>query len=108
MLLCLLNQCETLVLHEDSSKKYGLYSSLYLKCMKCGFKNDFFTSEKVGRSFEINQRIVYSMRFLGQGNKSIETFYALMNIPPSMTKNNYETPANKIASFTKDVAERTM
>ena len=46
--------------------------------------------------------------FLGQGYKSIETFYALMNIPLSMTKNNYETSANKIASFTKDVAEHTM
>ena len=46
--------------------------------------------------------------FLGQGYKSIETFYALMNIPLSMTKNNYETSANKIASFTKDVAEHAM
>ena len=31
-----------------------------------------------------------------------------MNIPPPMTKNNYETETNKIASFTKDVAEETM
>ena len=69
MLLCLLSQCETLVLHEDSSKKYGLYSSLYLKCMKCGYKNDFFTSEKVGRNFEINQRIVCSMRSLDKAIK---------------------------------------
>ena len=108
MLLCPIYQCETLVLHEDSSKKHGLCSSLYLKCMKWEYKNDFLTSEKFGRSFEINQRIVYFMRSLGQRYTSIEKFNALMNIPPPMTKNNYETETNKIASFTKDVAEETM
>ena len=55
--LCPICQCETLVLNEDSSKKHGLCSSLYLKCMECEYKNDFFTTEKVGRSFEINQRM---------------------------------------------------
>ena len=54
--------------------------------MKCEYKNDFFTSEKVGRSFEINQRIVYSMRSLEQSYTSIEKFNALMNISPAMTK----------------------
>ena len=108
MLLCPICQCETLVLHEDSSKKHGLCSSLYLKCMKWEYKNDFLTSEKFGRSFEINQRIVYFMRSLGQRYTSIEKFNALMNIPPPMTKNSYETVTNKIASFTKDVTEETM
>ena len=54
--------------------------------MKCEYKNDFFTSEKVGRSFEINQTIVYSMRSLEQSYTSIEKFNALMNISPAMTK----------------------
>ena len=76
--------------------------------MKCEYKNDFFTSEKVDRSFEIYQRIVYSVRFIGQGYTSIEKFNALMNIPPLMTTNNYEKLANKIVSFTKDIAEETM
>ena len=31
-----------------------------------------------------------------------------MNIPPLMTTNNYEKLANKIVSFTKDIAEETM
>ena len=87
ILLRQISQCETLVLHEDSSQKHGLCSSLYLKCMKCEYKNDCSTSAKVGRSFEINQRIVYSVRSLGQSYTGIGKFNALMNIPPPMTKN---------------------
>ena len=51
---------------------------------------------------------MYSMRYLGKCYTSTEKFNALMNIPPPMTKNNYETLAIKIASFTKDDAEETM
>ena len=109
LLLCPICQCGTVVLHEDSSKKHGLCYSLYLKCTNCEYKNDFFfTSEKVGRSFEINQRTMYPMRYLGKCYTSTEKFNALMNIPPPMTKNNYETLAIKIVSFTKDDAEETM
>ena len=49
------------------------------------------------------------MHFLRQAYASTEKFNALMNIPPPMATNNYyETLANKIKSFTKDVAEVTM
>ena len=57
---------------------------------------------------------MYSMRSFGQGYASIGKFNALMNIPPPITKNNFETlrqhhlPNNKIASFTKDVTEETV
>ena len=34
---------------------------------KCEYRNDFFTSSKVGWSFEVNKRIVYSMHSLGIG-----------------------------------------
>ena len=40
-----------------------------------------------------------------QGYTSIEKFNALMNISPPMTKNTYETLANNIALFAKDVPE---
>ena len=94
MFLCPICQCETL-----------LCSSLYLKCMKCEYKHD---SEKVGGSFEMNQRIVHSMLSLGKGFTSVEKINELTIIPPPITKNNYETLANKVASFTRAVAEETM
>ena len=51
---------------------------------------------------------MYSMRSFGQGYTSIGKFNALMNIPPPITKNDFETLVNKIASLTKDVTEQTM
>ena len=48
------------------------------------------------------------MHFLRQAYASTEKF-KYKNIPPPMATNNYyETLANKIKSFTKDVAEVTM
>ena len=49
-------------------------------------KNDFFTLQKVGTTFEINQGIGNSVCSLGQFYTSIEKFNALMNIPLPMTK----------------------
>ena len=91
MLLCPICQCETLVLHEDSSKKHGLCSSFYLKCMKCEYKSNFFTSEKVGKSFQINQRIVYSIRSLGQGYTNIVQLDALMKHSTASDKKLWDT-----------------
>ena len=67
--------------------------------MKFEKRIDFYSSEKVARSFEINQRIVYSVRSLGQGYISREKINALMNFPLPTTINSYETLANKIASM---------
>ena len=48
------------------------------------------------------------MQSLGQRYTSKGKFNALINIEWSNDKSNYETSANKIASFTKDFAEKTM
>ena len=48
-----------------------------------------FTSTKVNKCFEINQRIVYTMLSLGHGYAGTEKFNALMNIPKPMTVKNY-------------------
>ena len=71
-------------------------------------KNDFFTLEKVGTTFEINQGIGNSVCSLGQFYTSIEKFNALMNIPLPMTKKNYAILANNIVSYSKDIEEVTM
>ena len=78
-------ESDSLELHEDSNKKHGLSNLLFLKCSECEYRNDFFTSSKVGRSFEVNKRIVYAMRSLGIGYTAMENFNALMNMRPPMT-----------------------
>ena len=45
MFSCSICQYEFSVLHENSSKKHRLWSSLCLKGKKCENENEFFTSE---------------------------------------------------------------
>ena len=49
VLLCPTCESDPLELHEDSNKKHGLSNLLFLKCSNCEYRNDFFTSSKVGR-----------------------------------------------------------
>ena len=59
----------------------------------------FLPWKKSVEALKYIKELYNSVRFIRQGYTSREKFNALMNIPPPMTKNNYETLANKIASF---------
>ena len=72
------------------SERKGLASHLLLKCKMCSYSHEFYTSRSNDCSFDINKRIVYSMRACGQGHAGIETFTSLMNMPRPMTANNYD------------------
>ena len=71
----------TLVLMEDGMKRHGCSSSLRLFCKNCGWKYHFWSSKKQGQSFEVNKRLVYSMRTLEKGHTGSRKFCALMNMP---------------------------
>ena len=62
-LLCPMCEQRSLVFGERHEKKQGLASLLYIKCYtrNCRYIHEFFTSTKVNKCFEINQRIVYTM-----------------------------------------------
>ena len=97
-----------MILGDWLGKKQGLASLLYVKCSKCLYVNEFYTSEKTKMSFDINNRMVYTMRTMGHGYSGVEKFAGLMNMPKPMTRNNYDKLVVKIASVTKTVAENTM
>lgn len=59
-------QCN-LELLEDTGRRKGCASYLYLACSTCSWKKEFYTSSKVNYFFEVNRRIVYSMRSVGCG-----------------------------------------
>ena len=47
-----------------------------------------YTSKPAGKNgFEVNKRVVYSMRSGGQGYSGIQKFCPLMNMPKPMTAN---------------------
>ena len=81
------------------SKKKGFSSLLYLKCtsLSCQYMKEFYTSDQSTRSFDVNKRLIYTMRTLGHGHKGITKFASLMNMPRPMTFKNYDSLKQKIA-----------
>ena len=78
-------ECQTtssLRLHESFKEKMGFASLLTISCQICTFKHEFYSSKQHLKSFDINRRVVYAMRNIGQGYSSIVKFTALMNMPP--------------------------
>ena len=69
------------MLGDHICRKQGLSSLLVLKCTNCKFIEEFHTSKTCGRGFDINSRIVYTMRTLGHGYAGIEKFMHLMDMP---------------------------
>lgn len=64
----------TLKLLDVVPERKGLSSLLSLKCKSCSYLHEFYTSRSNDyHSFDINKRIVYSMRACGQGHAGIET-----------------------------------
>ena len=96
------------MLHENFSKKKGFASLLLIKC-ECGFEKEFYSSQPaIAKTHDINRRIIYTMRSIGQGYSSIQKFTALMNMPQPMTQKNYDRSVKIISEVVQDVAEETM
>jgi len=84
----------TLQPSERLSAKKGYASFLLVKCTSsdmCTYEHSFFSSKTTSKdkSFDVNNRIVYAMRNIGQGHSSLEQFSALMDMPRPMTKKTF-------------------
>lgn len=110
MLCCPICQSCTLKLHETFIRKMGFSSLLIIKCEthRCKFEEEFYTSNPARRGFDINSRIIYAMRSIGQGHASIKKFTALMNMPAPMTVKNYDKVVKTMAKVVEGVAKQTM
>lgn len=74
-------------LHEVSSERKGVVSSLVLCCTECSSKSSFMTSQKTDKKhFDNNLRLVYGMRSIGKGHAAAETLLSVMNLPQPPTK----------------------
>lgn len=112
--LCPSCKLPSIRLCEDVSKKQGLASYLYVQCSNCEFVEEFYSSPKTlakkatESSFDVNLRMTYTMRSIGQGHSGMEKFTSLMDMPKPMTRNNYDKLVKKLSNVTKLVAEETM
>ena len=71
----------TVELHGKFSKKKGFASYLCIECKSCDYSYKFYTSRIADKTFDINRRMIYSMRTIGQGYSALEQFTAIMNMP---------------------------
>ena len=62
------------MLSENHLERKGCASSLRVFCENCGWKHVFWTSKKQTKSFEVNRRLVYSMRSIGKGHSGAKKF----------------------------------
>ena len=60
-----------------------------------------------GNSFEVNRRVIYSMRACGRGY-GLEKFNFCMNLPKPMTRANYNIMSYTIRIACKETALGTM
>ena len=101
------NQVGVKILHE---KRYGLATKCKILCRYCDFAKEFWSSSKVegGRTFDVNERLVYAMRSIGKGLGGAQTFLPLMNLPAPVKKSAYNKIKNKIHVAVKEVATEVM
>ena len=96
----------TLSLHEV--EKQGSARKLKVAC-SCEWVHEFWSSEKISNgAFDINRRMVYGARACGLGYSGLERFHAMLNLPPTLTRNNYDIISKLVSVGVKKVAEETM
>ena len=93
---------------EDEIYRKGYGSTLRSLCEYCGWIYSFYTSKQQGKSFEMNRRIVYSMRALGKGHTGSKKICSLMNMPPPQAAKNYAKVSKVITTCLQSIAKESM
>ena len=70
--------------------------------------HDFYTSANSSTTYDVNIRLVYAMRCIGQGYAGAKKFCGLMNIPGVPTKNNFHRISRKLKIKVFKVSEDSM
>ena len=107
-------ECKTQCLCLQEALKQGLAFKYKITCqdVNCRWSYTFFNSPrtkknttKFSRLFDVNPRIVYSMRRLGNGYASLKKILYLMNHPPPMSEKSYRGTNLKICDNVQTMPE---
>ena len=98
----------TLKLTENQFNRSGCASCLRLFCKNCGWRSEFYSSKKQTQSFEVNRRLVYTMRSLGKRHGGAKKFCTLMNMPPPSAAKPFKKSSNTITKSIKTIAKKSM
>ena len=103
-----------LILYENESARWGLYSQLYLKCnfVDCGVETLLHTSKLRGvprsRSYEVNRRATFAMSEMGNQRADMAKFCSSMNMPPPPDEKSWHLHTNAIDKVTVEECEPSM
>ncbi|XP_043500368.1 uncharacterized protein LOC122522965 isoform X2 [Polistes fuscatus] len=98
--------CKSQVKFTKSGKR-GLEFKIVVSCEKC-VQTEIPSGPFIEKGYEINRRIVISMRLLGIGLLEIKKFCAFMELPRSMFHSFYDKVVNRILTVIKMVCKNSM
>ena len=86
-------------------EKYVLTFKFCVFCNNCkDWKNEFTTSTKKCKKFDINYKTVCAIRCCGKGYQGLRRFLAIINHPPPMTEKNYRKISHSFTEAARAVA----
>ena len=89
--------------------KYGIAFKFCVCCNNCkDWNNEFMTSTKKSKKFDINYKAVYAMRRCGNDNQGLHRFLALINHPPPMSEKDYRKISHSFTEAAHAVALKSM
>ncbi|GBM80681.1 hypothetical protein AVEN_137208-1 [Araneus ventricosus] len=89
----------------------GLSSLMSIECNACKIQVSTRNSKLLGPKKnipEINRRITYAMRSVGQGLEGMKTFCGIMDLYPPVSQNSYELICRRVNAASKNVAIQSM
>ncbi|GFQ85574.1 uncharacterized protein TNCT_211331, partial [Trichonephila clavata] len=109
---CISASAKKLCKESDLDKEilYGLVSEFYVECYSCSTLSTFKSSPVIasGKDYEVNTRITYAMRTVGQGFCGIKHFCTAIDLPLPVSQKAYEKILLKINLASYEVADDSM
>lgn len=99
-------KCNSEITFTESGQR-GLGFKIIISCQKCE-KISIPSSPFIEKGYEINRRIVLSMRLLGVGLNGIIKFCAFMDLPRPIFQSFYDKIVHKIAIGAESVCQNSM
>ena len=81
---------------------------MYLWLLSSEFSSPTIKKSGKGLNAYVNTRSVFAMRCCGLGYNALDKFCGLMNLPPPVSKKNYQKLSHKIRDTAETVAEASM
>ena len=100
------NSC--LVMEDKHTERKKCASNLRVWCIECSWIYTFYKSKQIHHGFDVNRRLVYSMRSIGQGHASLKRFFAHINMPAPLGYTAYRDKNIALGKAAKSVATKSM